>query len=142
MSKADDLRAKRDRMRPASDRSTDRTDQPGATERPSNRAGEQESNRAGEQVAEPERSPIFPDRAGRRRPAVRTADVKFSVLLSPREHAELVRWCSEAAITLGRTRVPTTDAVKALVRLLVAEPTLADATLDELDQLERERGRG
>lgn len=157
MSRAEEIRAKRARMqasRGAVEQESDTAPEqpstvaPGrgsaaAPEQPSSRATEQTSNRAGEQSSKRagERVPIFPDRKPRR-PAVRVDDVKFSVLLSPREHAELVKWCADAASQLGRTRVPTTDAVKALVRLLLTERSLGEAALDELEDMNRTKFRG
>lgn len=150
MSRADEQRAKLARMR-ANPGRADVSGQPVAHEQSSVRAGEQESKRAGEQTskrageqaskgADEQRAPIFPGRT-RRRPAVRVDDVKFSVLLSPRAHGELVAWCAEAAAVLGRTRVPTTDAVKALVTLLAEESSLGDAVIDELEKMDRAKMR-
>ena len=145
MNRADEIRAKRARMQASSgageQASTGAEAQP--RPEPSAAAPEQESRRAEEQASRGagERRPIFPDRKPRRA-AVRVDDVKFSVLLSPREHAELVKWCADAASQLGRTRVPTTDAVKALVRLLLTERSLREATLDELEEMNRTKFGG
>jgi len=150
MSRADEIRAKAAAMR-ATPARADTSGQSAAHEQSSGRAAEQESRRAEEQAstgageqrsrrAGEQRAPIFPDRT-QRRPAVRVDDVKFSVLLSPRAHAELVAWCAEAAAVLGRTRVPTTDAVKALVTLLAEEPSLGDAVIDELEKMDRAKMR-
>lgn len=75
-----------------------------------------------------------PDPEPSRRPAqvVRTKPVKASVNFSPAEHAALVRWCADAAVATGRSRVAGSDVLRLLARRLILDEQLAGLVRDDL----------
>jgi hypothetical protein len=51
--------------------------------------------------------------------------VRRSVDLSPTHHAKLTEWCNETAVQLDTARVTGRDVLRALVRRLLTDETLA-----------------
>jgi hypothetical protein len=104
MSKADEMRAKQERLKAAAAAATAGT---GHTETP---------------------APPAPRTA----PPVRVQPVRLTVDLSPARYRDLQQWLNEAAIRLGRSRVTKQDALGALVALLLRDERTAQMVLKEI----------
>ncbi len=83
---------------------------------------------------EPARSPEVAAPAEQPRRADRVRPVKVSLELAPELHADLTRWCLDAAGKLGRGRVNSTEPLRILVRRLLTDEHLQREVLAALRQ--------
>lgn len=93
-------------------------------------------------VIDPERLDHEPAAGSRREPEPasetrprqpqRVRPVKVSLELAPELHAELTRWCLDAARQLGRGRVNSTEPLRALLRRLLDDEQLSAEVVAEL----------
>lgn len=63
---------------------------------------------------------------------VRVKPVRRTVDLDPQAHRDLGRWCDDAALTLGATRITGQDVLATLVTRLLQNDELAQAVRDDL----------
>lgn len=64
-------------------------------------------------------------KSGKNTPQVRATNVRRTVDLAPAHHAELDAWCAETARQLGRARVTGQDVLRTLVAELLRDETTA-----------------
>lgn len=65
---------------------------------------------------------------------LRSEPVRITVDLAPSAHAQLVRWCTEAAKELGRARVSQSEVVRALLEEIAVNSELDAAIRARLDR--------
>ena len=63
---------------------------------------------------------------------VRVRPVRRTVDLDPQAHRDLARWCDDAAVTLGATRVTGQDVLATLVARLLHDDELAQAVREDI----------
>lgn len=63
---------------------------------------------------------------------VRVKPVRRTVDLDPQVHRDLGRWCDDAALTLGATRVTGQDVLATLVARLLRDDELAQAVREDI----------
>jgi hypothetical protein len=117
-SKADELRAKRERLKAAAQHA-------GVTAAPPEAVADSLPDPAPEPAAKP----------ARRTPAAEkplVKDVRLTVDLSPARYRDLQNWLNESAIRLGRSRVTKQDALAALVALLLRDSRTEQLVLAEI----------
>lgn len=69
--------------------------------------------------AEPEPEPAKPEPTTSQKPVRQTVDI------TARRHAQFAAWRMETALQLGRTRLSTQDALKALIDAVLVDETVA-----------------
>lgn len=64
----------------------------------------------------------------------RTKYVRQSVDMDPADHAEFVQWAAGAGPQLGRSRIPTAEIIRLLIKRLMAEEGLQAKIIEDLRQ--------
>lgn len=63
---------------------------------------------------------------------VRVKPVRITADLPPVMHSDLVMWCANTAITIGRPRIHGQEVVRTLIARLLVNPELGQEIADEL----------
>lgn len=70
-------------------------------------------------------------------PVVATKPIRLSVDLEPVVHSRLVQWTAQAGPEVGRSRIPSAEVARVLIRRFIRDEDLQQYVIEELRRSDR-----